>query len=210
MLLENCVERPSVDMPDALLAQLTLDGNPRAFELLVLRYQTPIFNFIRHFLGDYDMACDISQQVFLRLYTSLPTLKTGDPFKAWLFQVARHSCIDELRRIHRHAIPFSLIDSKSSDAEMLNLDSIPDPQPSLEDLLERQDLQQLLRNAIASLPPKFRAVVSLRYAAQLKFSEIGRILGMPEPTAKTYFARAKLLLRKNLSGQMEVVSTGTA
>jgi RNA polymerase sigma factor (sigma-70 family) len=72
-----------------------------------------------------------------------------------------------------------------------------------EDLAERHDLQQVLNRAIQSLPPKFRAVVLLRYTSQLSFSEIGRTLNMPEATAKTYFHRAKVLLRKILSEQMQ-------
>ncbi len=72
---------------------------------LVRRYSTPLFNFIYRFLGDYDQACDVLQQVFLQFYLSLPSLRIGDPFKAWLFQVARNRCLDELRR--KRAIRFS-------------------------------------------------------------------------------------------------------
>lgn len=62
--------------------------------------------------------------------------------------------------------------------------------------MERRDLQLLLQQAIQTLPPKFRAVVILRYSSQLSFAEIGKVLTMPEATAKTYFHRAKVLLRK--------------
>src|ERR1700694_5838830 len=86
------------EISDGILAKQTLTGDQQAFEVLVQRYSAPLFNFICHFLGDYDQACDISQQVFLQLYISLPTLRTGDPLKAWLFQVARNRCLDELRR----------------------------------------------------------------------------------------------------------------
>ncbi len=192
------------EISDSALAQQSLAGDQRAFELLVQRYSTPLFNFIYHFLGEYDQACDILQQVFLQLYISLPTLRIGEPLKAWLFQVARNRCLDELRR--KRAIHFSELEAASDEDDLSPLVALPDNSPLPEELAERRDLQQTLHKAIMSLPPKFRAVVSLRYANQLSFSEIGRALNMPEATAKTYFQRAKPLLRTFLTKQLDMVS----
>jgi RNA polymerase sigma factor (sigma-70 family) len=182
---------------DGILAQQSLAGDQQAFETLVKRYSTPLFNFICRFLGDYDQACDILQQVFLQLYISLPNLRTGDPLKAWLFQVARNRCLDELRR--KRAIHFSELELVNDDDELSPLAAMPDTAPLPEELAERRDLRECLQKAIQTLPPKFRAVVLLRYAAQLSFSEIGQVLNMPEATAKTYFQRAKPLLRATLT-----------
>src|SRR5947207_6682993 len=194
----------SLDMTDAVLAKQVLSGDQEAFELLVRRYNTPLFNFICRFLGDYDLACDVLQQVFLRFYTSLPKLGTGEPFKSWLFQVARNCCVDELRRKHRYAIHFSQLEVENSEGELTGLCDIPDPGPLPEEVVERRDLQVLLQQAIETLPPKFRSVVILRYSSQLSFSEIGKSLGMPEATAKTYFHRAKVLLRKIIISHLQM------
>ena len=197
MQLRERTKRYKPEISDGVLAQQTLAGDQQAFEALVKRYSTPLFNFISRFLGDYDQACDISQQVFLQLYLSLSTLRTGDPLKAWLFQVARNRCLDELRR--KHAIHFSELESVSDEDELSPLAAMPDTSPLPEELAERHDLQERLQKAIEALPPKFRSVVLLRYAGQLSFSEIGQVLNMPEATAKTYFQRAKPLLRTALS-----------
>jgi RNA polymerase sigma factor (sigma-70 family) len=185
------------EMSDGILAQRSIAGDQRAFEILVQRYSTPLFNFICRFLSDYDQACDILQQVFVQLYISLPNLRTSDPLKAWLFQVARNRCLDELRR--KHAIHFSELEPANDDDELSPLATMPDTDPLPEELAERRDLQQCLQKAIQTLPPKFRSVVLLRYAGQLSFSEIGQALDMPEATAKTYFQRAKPLLRAALT-----------
>lgn len=190
---------------DGLLAQQAMAGDQRAFEALVHRYSTSLFNFIYHFLSDYDQACDVLQQVFLQLYISLPKLRTGEPLKAWLFQVARNRCLDELRR--KRAIHFSDLEAASDDDELSPLDAMPDTRPLPEELAERHDLQDHLRRAIQTLPPRFRSVVLLRYTAQLSFSEIGQALEMPEATAKTYFQRAKPLLRKALLAQSNIVAS---
>src|SRR5712692_2435306 len=187
------------EISDSVLAQQSLAGDQRAFELLVQRYSTPLFNFIYHFLGEYDQACDILQQGFLQLYISLPTLRTGEPRKAWLFQVARNRCLDELRR--KRAIHFSELEAVNDEEELSPLAAIPDMGPLPEELAEQSDLQACLQAAIQTLPIKFRSVVLLRYAGQLSFSEIGKALKMPEATAKTYFQRAKPLLRTALTSQ---------
>jgi RNA polymerase sigma factor (sigma-70 family) len=185
------------EMSDGILAQRSIAGDQRAFEILVQRYSTPLFNFICRFLSDYDQACDILQQVFVQLYISLPNLRTSDPLKAWLFQVARNRCLDELRR--KHAIHFSELEPANDDDELSPLATMPDTDPLPEELAERRDLQRCLQKAIQTLPPKFRSVVLLRYVGQLSFSEIGQALDMPEATAKTYFQRAKPLLRAALT-----------
>lgn len=205
MQLQNpCSKEPPAEVADSALARQTLAGNQQAFEALVQRYSKPLFNFTCHFLGDYDAACDISQQVFLQLYISLPTLRTDQPLKAWLFQVARNRCLDELRR--KHVVHFSALDSTCADDEVSPLAALPDTSPLPEELAEHHDLQSCLQRAIQSLPPKFRAVVVLRYANQLSFSEIGQMLNMPEATAKTYFQRAKPLLRLALTTERPVIS----
>lgn len=192
----------SVEIADGVLAQQAIAGDEQAFEVLVHRYSTPLFNFICRFLGDYDQACDISQQVFLQLYISLPTLRIGEPLRAWLFQVARNRCLDELRR--KHTVHFSELETTSDEDELSPLEVMPDTSPLPEELAERHDLQVHLQQAILALPPKFRPVVILRYTAQLSFSEIGRTLQMPEATAKTYFQRAKPLLRSALATQLQL------
>src|SRR5437763_1186220 len=187
------------ELSDGALAQQALAGHQWAFEALVHRYSTPLFSFIYHFLGDYDPACDILQQVFLQLYLSLATLRTGDPLKPWLFQVARNRCLDDIRqRQRRRNVHFSELEAPMDEEELPSLVTIPDTSPLPEELAERHDLQRRLHQAIQALPPKFRAVVFLRYAAQLSFSEIAQTLNMPTATAKTYFQRAKPLLCANL------------
>src|SRR5437660_7560319 len=187
------------EMSDGLLVEQALAGSEWAVEVLVHRYSTRLFSFIYHFLGDYDEACDILQQVFLQLYLSLSNLRTGEPLKPWLFQVARNRCLDDIRqRNRRRTTHFSELESSNDEEEMPSLISIPDSGPQPEELAEHHDLQRRLHQAIQALPPKFRAVVFLRYAAQLSFSEIAQALNMPTATAKTYFQRAKPMLSANL------------
>ena len=103
----------SQEMADGVLIQLILAGEQSAFEMLVSRYQKPLFNFLCHFLRNSEIASDILQDVFVKLYTSLPTLRTDQPLKPWLFRVACNRSLDELRR--KHPISFSQLETKETE-----------------------------------------------------------------------------------------------
>ena len=196
MEMRERTRTPHPGMTDSMLAQHYLAGDQQAFEVLVQRYSGPLFTFIRRFLGEYDAASDILQQVLLQLYLSLPKLRTGEPLKAWLYQVARNRCVDELRR--KRIMHFSELEKERDEEEQSLVETMQDRSPLPEEVVERRDVQDILLKAIRALPPKFRAVVLLRYASQLSYAEIGRVLTMPEATAKTYFQRAKPLLQVGL------------
>jgi RNA polymerase sigma-70 factor (ECF subfamily) len=200
----------SSDTSDSVLVQHIAAGSEEAFEILVRRYQTPLFHFIRHCIKDYEQAHDILQHVFFQLYlhvpklsTNLSTLRTREPVKSWLYQVAWNRCMDELRR--KRPLLFSELEIGDEDEEWSFLELIPDPRPLPEELAERSDLQKSLQQAIEALPSKFRRIVLLRYTSGLTFVEIGEMLNIPQNTAKTYFQRARPLLRTALASQAQPV-----
>src|SRR5579883_3290542 len=131
----------TTQVPDGLLAQEVLRGNQQAFETLVQRYSTALFNFIHHFIGDHDLACDILQQVFLQLFVSLSTLYTDKPLRPWLFQVAHNRCVDELRRSKRKgAILFSELETGGDEWDLSPIFEIPDTDPLPEERAEQREL----------------------------------------------------------------------
>ena len=98
-------------VPDGTLVKLALAGDQSAFAFLVNRYRRILASYIGSFLKDDEQVCDVLQQVYLQLYLSLPILLTNVSLHAWLFQVARNRCLDELRRRGRQAtIPFSTLE----------------------------------------------------------------------------------------------------
>src|SRR6266566_1551527 len=154
-----------------------------------------------------EQAYDVLQHVFLKLYGSLPVLLTDVSLKGWLFQVARNRCVDELRMRHRRTeIPFSKLEWKYREEELSPIEAITDPEPLPEEAVERIELHCLLQQAMLSLPPKFRSIVHLHCFRQLSYSEIGRMLKMPESTVKTYFSRSLPLLRRELTSSVRFAS----
>jgi RNA polymerase sigma-70 factor (ECF subfamily) len=164
-------------------------GDPSAFEALVFRFQTPIYNFCLRMLGQTEDAADVAQETFVQLYQHLHRLNVDEPVAPWLYRVARNRCLDVLRR--RRTVPFEPPDETAGT-------ELPDQQPLPDELAERADLQHLLLRAIATLPPAYAEVVALRYAADRSFAEIASILNCDEGAARVRFHRAKGLLREAL------------
>ena len=202
MIMKTAKQTKSTEdtFSDGVLAERSLANDQRAFEMLVQRYRPLLFNCICQMVGDYDQSCDILQQVFLQLYVSLPTLKRDTSLRGWLLQVARNRCLDELRR--KRTIHFSAMEAVDDEGEVSWLASFRDPGALPEEVAEQHDLQSSVQRAIEGLPPKYRHVVFLRYAGQRSFTEIGQALKIPVATAKTYFQRAKPLLRAALASEL--------
>ena len=211
MYSRKCSSIQSTELPDTVLVQRVVNGDQQAFEALVQRYTAPLFNFIRRYVKDYEQSNDIVQHVFFQLYLHIAqlnnnpsTLHTREPIKAWLYQVAWNRSMDELRK--KKPLLFSDLALGEEDEEWSFLETIPDPYPLPEEIAEQADMQKRLQQAIQALPCKFRRIVILRYREELTFVEIGQILNIPQNTAKTYFQRARPLLRNALIGQKQLAT----
>lgn len=192
------------ELSDGFLLTQSLAGDECAFEALVCQYRTPLLNYIRHFLKEDEQAYDVLQFVLLQLYVSQPRLLRHRPLRAWLFQVARRRCLDELRKQRRDlaAIHFSQL-SREDETEGISLiESIRDPRPLPEEIVEQLDKGVALQQALGRLPLAFRSIVHLRYCGQLTFAEIGCTLKMPTSTVKTYFYRALPRLHSALANSV--------
>ncbi len=174
-----------------------LRGDVAAFEELVRRYSRPIFNFVYRMVGNHEDANDLAQDVFVQIYKSLPSARTDMPFKPWLYVIARNKCLDFIKR--KRPLLFTDVEGDDDTGEGIAA-RVRDTDPLPDELAERQDLQRVLQEAITELPPKYRQVVTMRYASELSFEEISRALDLPENTVKTHFHRAKAMLRTKLFG----------
>jgi RNA polymerase sigma-70 factor (ECF subfamily) len=187
-----------IGLSDEQLAASYRDGVDACFDELVRRYSGPISTFILRMVGRPEDADDLTQEVFVQLLKSLPNARPDLPLRPWVYVIARNKCLDHLKR--KRALVFSAL--TTADGEDAVEDRVVDDQPLPEELAERADLRDILQAAIAALPPRYRAVVALRYDTDLTFAEIGTVLDLPENTVKTHFQRAKALLRARLRDRL--------
>lgn len=185
--------RQSNEPADGVLVERAVTGDERAFEVLVSRYQHSLLNSIQTILKDHEQANDVFQEVLLQLSLYLPTLRRDVPLQPWLFQVARRRCLDELRKGRaRPALRFSEL---SKDDVQALTETIQDPHPLPEEILEQVDLHAALQQAIGKLPNGWEAIVDLRFFGDLRFTEIAQALDMPLSTVKPYCYRSLQRLR---------------
>ncbi len=185
-------------MNEAALIAQGVQGSVEAFNQLVLHYQQAAYNVAYRILGDADAATDATQDAFIRCYNALDQFH-GPTLRPWLLRIVTNCCYDQLRaRFRRPATP---IDDLVEDEEASYL--LRDDQPSPEQVLEQSDLNSLLQNALAQLPPEQRAVVVLADIEQMSYEEIALVMSLALGTVKSRLNRARSKLRDYMLAHKE-------
>jgi RNA polymerase sigma-70 factor (ECF subfamily) len=182
---------------DNELVQRFLAGEEEAFLQIVGKYKNPITNFISMMIGDYDLAVDLSQDTFLRVYRNIESYKNTFQFSTWIYRIASNLAIDELRWRRRRGISRRssnppVESEESSDPVVVDGGRKPDEQ-----CIDNEH-RRLLADAIRSLPARYRSVFVLKEVEDLPYEKIGEVLNCSVGTVKSRLHRAKNLLRKKL------------
>jgi RNA polymerase sigma-70 factor (ECF subfamily) len=164
-------------------------GNLEAFNSLVLAYQDLAYNQAYRMLGSPQAAEDAVQQAFLAAYQKIYQFR-GTNFRAWLLRIVINLCYDELRRAKRQlTVPLEPLDDEGEEIDEPRW--LADPGESLEETVERAELNFLLQKALESLPPYLREVVILADVQDFKYDEAAEIAGVPIGTVKSRLARGR-------------------
>src|SRR5688572_18935089 len=159
------------------------NGDSAAFATLIRQHQGMVFSLALHVLRSRPAAEDLAQEVFLELYRHLPRIESAAHATAWLRRVTSHRCIDEIRRRrHRPELTVDVLPERSVTP------------PSREFFLEER-----LQSLVATLPPRARMVVVLRFQEELDPPEIADALSMPLNTVKRHLRRSLNVLRARLA-----------
>jgi RNA polymerase sigma-70 factor, ECF subfamily len=179
--------------PDAQLVQQCLRGEAPAWEELVKRHTRRVFNLCYRFTGNSTEAEDLSQEVFLRIYRTLPSYRPAEgAFPTWLSSVTRNLLVDHYRRTKRDRITDSIEDALPHLEEKHSTGRLPDR------LALAAELSAQLQTALARLSPELREAVILRDLQQLEYQEIRSVLQVPEGTVKSRINRGRIELARVL------------
>jgi RNA polymerase sigma-70 factor (ECF subfamily) len=176
--------------PDALIERC-LEGDQSAWDAIVKLYWRRVFNIAYKFVGRYDQAEDLSQDVFLKLYKSLDTFDRRANFQTWLISVSRNLCIDHYRSVRKERETMNR-DVDASTLSPVSKDLAADVR------LERRDRARLLRQALECLAPTLRTAVMLRDIHELTYQEIADRLRVPEGTVKSRINRGRTELARQI------------
>lgn len=169
-------------------------GDPGAFGPVAEMYQTAIYHLCCRMLGNASEAEDATQEAFLRAYSQLHRYDPGRPFKAWLFAVASHHCIDRLRQRRWRWL--------SLDEELLpTVSALPAAAPGPEDLALRRELCDEIAALLRGLAPQDRCAVVLHYWCGLSYAEIAEVLGSTVSAVKSRLHRARQTLGRRMAAE---------
>lgn len=170
-----------------------LQGEEYAWEYIVRTFSRRIYNMAYQITMNSAEAEDLTQEIFLKLYTSLNKYSLGSNFKLWLYRLAKNHIIDWYRK--RKYVNLKMEEMKKD----ILFESIED---SLKENVE--ELKSKLRKAIESLDIQFKLPIILRDLQGLSYEEISDILDIPVGTVKSRINRGRLLLSEILRGKNEM------
>jgi RNA polymerase sigma-70 factor (ECF subfamily) len=180
---------------DKELMKLIANKNTDALKALYRRYEIQIFNFILRYTGSREIAQELIQETFTRIWFAAHTFdqKRGN-FKGWIYTIALNITRNEMSK-------------KEYSYHFLDVDEIPEYRPENEDLktespdmvLEQKELSHSIANALGKLKPYLREVIIMKNYQHMKFREIAEATNIPEGTLKARYHRAVALLKEYLA-----------
>lgn len=194
MTLPASPNETNTSTDEELFGRFQAAGDREAFAVLVHRYERPLYGFLRRYLRDADLAEDVFQATFLRVYTKADRFEDGRRFRPWLYAVARNQAIDAARR--RKGREWVSLDTQRSDDLPGLIGTIASGERSVDERLGDAESCQWVRDAATRLTRPHGRVVELVYGRGLKYREAAALLGIPVNTVKSRLHAAVQKLRQ--------------
>ena len=203
--MSKTIEDKKAPSPDDDLPYVTAcrKGDTEAFSVLVKRHSKKMLNIVYRMLGDYDEACDVTQETFLAAFRSLGRFKGEAKFSTWLYRIGINYSKNRLKQRqslgrHESALPGGTADGEGGDAVYLAASDTSNPG----DLLERRELEEQVQKGISALDEEYREIIVLRDIQGFSYDEIRSILQIPDGTVKSRLSRARADLKDYLEKVM--------
>ena len=176
---------------DRELVATAAQGLEGGFEELVRRYQRPISAYVYRMVGDYDIALDLTQEIFIKIYASLSRYRPEFKFSTWIYKIAHNAAIDHLRR--NAGRERSINGGTESEPQQLAIES---KGLSPEQQSEREERRIEIEGVVRLLPTAYRELIVLRHSQDLTYEEIVEVTGLPLGTVKNRLFRAREMMRQ--------------
>ena len=176
---------------DAELIQQTLEGDQRAFSTLVRKYQKPLHALVWRKIGDFHIAEEITQDIFLNVYKKLQTLKNPNLFAGWLYVSATRRCHAWLKK---KRIPMESLETMSPE-KLEELAYTQYRSEQQEEIVNEQQ-REVVKRLLQKLPESERTVVTLHYLGDMTCEDISKFLGVSPNTIKSRLHRARKRLKQ--------------
>lgn len=182
-------------MPETELIKLCRQGDRKAFDELVKKYEKQVINIAYGMMSDREDALDAAQEVFVRVYRSIDSFKGNSSLSTWIYRITANVCNDILRKRQRSSNVISIDSSNDEDDKGMEL---YDDRATPEETAEKNERAQIIREAISELSVEYREIIIYCDIQGLSYDEISEILKCPQGTVKSRLNRARNALRKKL------------
>jgi RNA polymerase sigma-70 factor (ECF subfamily) len=177
---------------DHVLIAAAKGGDERAFGRLMRKYEERVRSHCGRIVGDEQEAEDLTQEVFIKVFRSLPDYEHTYAFYTWIYRITQNCCIDRIRKLKRRAQEVSLTPAAEDDSgEIPREHSIPDETYVPEKQALNSELRKAIEAALARLSPKLREIVELKEQKGLSYDEIAEALHCSRGTVKSRLFRAR-------------------
>lgn len=175
-----------------LITRFIKNNDEESFNLLIKKYLDVIYNFVCIYVVDRDVANDVTQDAFLKVWKNIKKFDLEKNFKTWIFEIAKNTSLDYLKK--KKNINFSDIKNiDDNDDEFIGL--IKDEGFSPLEIFENKENSEMVKSEVEKLSLKYKQIISLYYFNDFNFREISEILNESIDTVKSKHRRAVLLLR---------------
>lgn len=175
---------------DRDLVATAVAGVEGSFEELVRRYQRPISAYVYRMVGNYESALDLTQEIFIKVYSSLERYRSEFKFSTWIYKIAHNAAVDHLRR--NATREQSLVMGPEGDQFDLPVEC---GRLSPEQESERKERRGEIESVVRALPANYRELIILRHSQDLSYEEIVEVTGLPLGTVKNRLFRAREMMR---------------
>ncbi|MFC1628715.1 RNA polymerase sigma factor [Gemmatimonadota bacterium] len=183
---------------EARLVEACQEGDSGAFNLLVWRWEKPLYNFIYKYVGDATLAEDLVQDTFLRVLKSIRKYNYQGSLSTWLYRIAVNLCKDHLKRKRLPMVSMHDYYTTGSGERIYVQDRIRDEAARTEDSLMAEEREEMVRRLLAGLPEEERIVILLKEYQELTFREIAEVLDVPDGTVKSRLYHGLRAMRESL------------
>jgi len=186
------MERERQPDVDALLVQRAKQGEVRAFEMLVVKYQRRIERLISRMVRDTDLVQDIAQETFIRAYRALPNFRGDAAFYTWLYRIAVNSAKKALSDLKRDPlISESALHLSNEDEETSRVENELTDGSTPEAVLASKEIAAAVNTAVEALSEDLRQAITLREIEGLSYEEIAQFMNCPIGTVRSRIFRAR-------------------
>ena len=183
-------------MSEQQLVERAKNGDTKAFEELMKRTQTNIYNLGLRLLGNKEDAADLMQETYIKAYENLNRFEGRSSFSTWLYRIATNNALMKLRKEKSKKV--SIEELKKFGDKSYKIE-ISDWSENPSSYFKSAELKELLQKAIDSLPPKYKSVFILHDIEGLPLAEVAQILSLSVPAVKTRVHRSRMYLREKIS-----------